>query len=53
MTYKSDSVKKPVPLRMTEDLREEIKRKAVSEGRSLNNMVETAVKFYLRVANKK
>jgi len=52
MTYKKDSVKKPVPLRLTDDLKNNIKEKATSENRSLNNMIEYALKFYLEVSRK-
>jgi hypothetical protein len=53
MTYKSDSVKKPVPLRLTEDLRDRVREKAKNESRSFNGTVEYALKFYLRVTEKK
>lgn len=53
MAYKSDSVKKPVPLRLTTDLRDQVREKAKSESRSFNNTVEYALKFYLRVTSKK
>lgn len=52
MSYKIDSVKKPVPLRLTEDLRERVKQKAEKESRSFNGMVEYALKFYLQVTKK-
>ena len=53
MTYKSDSVKKPVPLRLTDDLKARVQEKAKNECRSLNGTIEYALKFYLRVAEKK
>lgn len=53
MTYKSDSVKKPVPLRLTDDLRDRVKEKAKSESRSVNNTIEYALKFYLKVTERK
>lgn len=53
MTYKSDSIKKPVPLRLTDDLRDRIKEKAEKECRSVNGTIEYALKFYLRVTEKK
>ncbi len=53
MAYKSDSVKKPVPLRLTSELKEQVKAKAVSESRSFNNTVEYALRFYLRVTAKR
>lgn len=53
MGYKSDSVKKPVPLRLTSDMKERIQEKAKNECRSLNGTIEYAIKFYLRVTEKK
>jgi hypothetical protein len=52
MTYKKNSVKKPVPLRLTDSLKERIDEKAIQENRSRNNLIEYALKFYLRVTAK-
>ena len=52
MAYKKDSVKKPISLRLTDDLRDKIKEKAKYESRSINNLIEYALKFYLRVTRK-
>lgn len=53
MSYKSDSVKKPVPLRLTDELREQVKAKAVSECRSFNSTVEYALKLYLKLTQRR
>ena len=53
MSYKSDSIKKPVPLRLTDELRDKVKEKAKNECRSLNGTIEYALKVYLKVTERK
>lgn len=45
-------VKKQVPLKLTDELKEKIENKATQEGRTRNNMIEYALKFYLKVTEK-
>jgi predicted transcriptional regulator len=52
MTYKKNSVKKAISVRLTDSLRERIDKKANDENRSRNNLIEYALKFYLKVTGK-
>lgn len=45
-------VKKSLPLKTTDELRKAIEKKAKSEKRSRNNMIEYMCKFYLEVTKK-
>jgi len=51
MSYKKDSVRKPVPLYLTDELKNKIDEKAVKEARSRNSLMVYALKFYLEASD--
>jgi hypothetical protein len=43
----------PLNVRIAPDLLEDLKKQAAKENRALSNMVETALREYLRLASRK
>lgn len=52
MAYRKDSIKKPLTICLTDDLRKQVEEKARQECRSRNSLIEYALKVYLQVTKK-